>query len=152
MRYTDLQGQSAQAELWSPGPLFGTVWAIRPDGVPVVIQATKAIQVPWELPALPSTDVDPRLLELAEDIMRRRRLSAAAKSKDWYQQKYIVKDGHKELAPPTDDEVNVARTIIAQANHNKRAHLVFTAAHSASTAISAKRFYEIWEADQEKGT
>jgi hypothetical protein len=124
------------------------VWAIRPDGVAVVIQVTKAIQVPYEPPLLPKTDIDRNLLAVAQDIMRRRRLAAAAKSKDWYQQKFIVKPDHKDLVLPTDDEVAVARTIIAQDNHNERVHKIYRAAHYASTAVAAARLFDLWMKDQ----
>lgn len=147
MEYQDLNGQRATAEPWSPGPLFGCIWALRPDGSPVVIHATKALEIPYEPPARPKTDVNPPLLAVARDIMRRRRLAGAAKSKDWYQQKYIVKPGDQLIENPTDDQVAVARTLIAQDNHNERAHKVFREAHYASSAIAAKRLTELWMKD-----
>lgn len=144
MQYQDLNGQRATAEPWSPGPLFGCLWALRPDGSPVVIHATKKLEVPYEPPALPKTDVNPSLLAVAKDIMRRRRLAGAAKSKDWYQQKYIVSPGDSLIENPPDDQVAVARTLIAQDNHNERAHKVFREAHYASNPIAAKRLYDLW--------
>ena len=144
MQYQDLNGQRATAEPWSLGPLFGCLWALRPDGTSVVIHATKKLEVPYEQPVRPKTDVTPQLLAVAKDIMRRRRLAGAAKSKDWYQQKYIVSPGDKLIENPTDDQVTVARTLIAQDNHNERAHKVFREAHYASNPIAAKRLYDLW--------
>lgn len=144
MQYQDLNGHQATAEPWSPGPLFGCLWALRPDGSPVVIHATKKLEVPYEPAVRPKTDVTPQLLAVAKDIMRRRRLAGAAKSKDWYQQKYIVSPGDKLIENPTDDQVTVARTLIAQDNHNERAHKVFREAHYASNPIAAKRLYDLW--------
>jgi hypothetical protein len=147
MQYQDLNGQVATAEPWSPGPMFGCIWALRPDGSPVVIHATKKLEIAPEMyqqPARPKTDVNPQLLAVAKDIMRRRRLAGAAKSKDWYQQKYIVSPGDALIENPTDDQVAVARTLIAQDNHNERAHKVFREAHYASNPIAAKRLFDLW--------
>jgi hypothetical protein len=54
MEYTDKRGNAATGEVWSPGPLAGTVWVLPYSGAPSiearVVNVRKRVEVTFVLP------------------------------------------------------------------------------------------------------
>lgn len=144
MKYTSVQGDTRYAEPWSAGPLYGTLWALTPEGVPVVIHATKRLQIEYEPPAPPGPRVTREMLAVSDDIMRRKRLTDL--KKDWYGRKQLRNLGIRDVEPPTEQQVEAARAITDLEVHNQRASRIYREAHTASTAIADKRIRDLWEA------
>lgn len=145
MKYTDLLGYTKEAEPWSQGPLPQTVWALRPDGSPVVIGVKNMTEVDAELPAPPRTRITRKLLAIAEDVRRRKRLSDL--KKEWYGRKQLREQGITDVVAPTDDEVQAANAVADLEVHNQRVERIYRAAHTATVSIAAQRVCDYWEAD-----
>lgn len=134
--YTDLQGQGRQGEVWSPGPLYNTIWVHRhPDRKPVVVHATKRIEIEYTPPTPPLPRVDRTVLERAEDI--RRRATAHLP--------HLRKATRRtELPPkPSEAEVQAAQVVADLERENQKAHTVYMEAHSAKVPLSDKRFQQL---------
>lgn len=68
MNYTATDGQTRVATVWSRGPLYGTVWAVQPDGTPVLIQATKRVEIPYTMPQW-TAQIPPELEAQAQEVV-----------------------------------------------------------------------------------
>jgi hypothetical protein len=147
LRYTDQYGKQQDAEPWCPGPLYQTVWALRADGSPVIINVRNWCQVDAETPPPPLKRLDRKLVSISAEVRHRKRL--ADLKKEWYGRKQLRQWGidASTIVEPTEDEVLAADTVEQIEVHNQKVGKIYREAHTASTPISDKRFHEFWEED-----
>ena len=140
LSYKALNGQEERGEVWSPGPLYNTIWVLRhPDRQPVVVHATKRIEVEYSAPPPPRPLLDPVALEKALDIRHRHVMM----------QPHLIKararSGREMVLfdRPTDAEVAAAQYVYDWYKHNVDASLVYREGHNATVPLSDKRFQTI---------
>lgn len=68
MIYTDSSGSTVEATVLFGGPLYGTVWALRPDRTYVVVHVGKSVEVEYELPQYLSR-IHPEVEKVAREIV-----------------------------------------------------------------------------------
>lgn len=134
MRYRTLGGHEDEGEVWSPGPLHGTVWVLRhPDNHPVVVHVTKGVQVEYEMPPRPGNRYPRDVVEKAEDIRRR------YVSHDPARRRYGAPLGPK----PSKAEVDAAQFIVDHEKAQDEAEKLYREHHVASTPVAVKRVLEL---------
>lgn len=134
MRYRALSGLDEEGEVWSPGPLHGTVWVLRhPDGEPVVVHVAKGAQVEYEMPPRPGNRYPPDVVEKAEEIRRR------YVSHDPVLKRYRPPTGTR----PTKAEADAAQFIVDHEKAQDEAEKLYREHHVASTPVAIKRVLEL---------
>lgn len=149
MEYVTLDGHTQHGEVWSPGPLYQTVWVLAPCG-PVVVQVKKDKafqQVEYDVPEPPGFPVSAKAVEHAYDVNHRQWRASIILGRDWYNRTYIAKERDYDVVPPTQGELDAAALVLKWHNHNQRAHTIFREGHNARVSISDKRFVELWKSD-----
>ena len=134
IEYRALTGQTEQAEPWSPGPLHGTVWAIRrSDRQPVVVHVTKNEEVEYTPPPTPKPRYPREVVEKAHDIRRR------YVTNDAFLKRYRPPTGPR----PTKAEVDAAQFIVDHEKEQDEIEKLYRAHHVASTPVAIKRVLEL---------
>ena len=136
--YTALDGRQMHGEVWSPGPLYNSIWVLREgDRQPVVVHATKRVELEYQQPRVPRPRLDRKALEWALDIRRRHVMM----------QPHLIAAkplGTAELVRrPTQREVDAAQAIWNWEKGNHDAHRLFLEHHEAKVPLSDKRFLDI---------
>ena len=134
MQYRSLSGRDEEGEVWSAGPLHGTVWVLRhPDRRPAVVHVAKGAEVEYTPPPPPGPKYPREVVEKAEDIRRR------YVSHDPFLKRYRPPAGPK----PTEAEVQAAQYIIDQEKAREEAEKTYRAHHVAATPIATKRLLDL---------
>jgi hypothetical protein len=135
MKYESLENRIEVGEVWAPGPLYNTVWVIRRgDRRPVVVHATKKVEVEYEIPK-PPTDLPSVVVERARDIHRRHAHSQP------HLRRYI--DLNPTLSLPTQAECEAAEYVTKLERATHKTHRTYLDAHYASVPLSQKRFIDL---------
>ena len=140
LTYKTLAGREAHGEVWSPGPLYNTIWVLRdPDRQPVVVHATKRVEVEYTPPPSPRDRLDPVALEKALDIRHRHCMM----------QPHLMKArsrSGKEMTlfdRPSEAEVAAAQYVYDWHRHNQDVSFIYREGHNATVPLSDKRFQTI---------
>jgi hypothetical protein len=149
MKYESLGGHQLECEPWSPGPLSGTIWALRPDGTPVVVSLGPVAnpqprEVAYETPAPPPRKPSKTMLKIAHDVLYRDWRTSAVVAKDWYGRKYLAKESDTGLARPTRDQVAAAHQVIDLDNLYRQRIKLYRDGRGGNDAVSAARLWKWW--------
>ena len=149
IEYESLKGETDFAEVWCPGPLHNTIWALRTDDrEPVVVflgtpKKPKRLERAYEWPELPAA-VPTEALAVANDI--RHRWIASQPHLQARHQGWIYPIDASEA--PTEEQVKAAQVLIDLDRQRRNAIAELRAGHNAPKTLSDKRFCELARADE----
>lgn len=127
-------------EVWSMGPLHGTVWARDTAGQFVVVNVTKNETVDYELPP-GIVALGPHSLQIARDVLYRHRRSLIRE--DLYLWEVQGRPEDLKIAKPSDALVEAARGVIETHESNYRAEYAHRLGHVSRNAVGEARLLEL---------
>jgi hypothetical protein len=151
MMYESLAGPMLEAEPWSPGPLSGTIWALRPDGTPLVIHlgpvsTPKPIELVYDYPPPPIKRPPADLIRVARDVLFREWRTSSFVARDWYGRKYLAKESDHGLQKPTEGEVKAAHQILDLLQRHTDRRVPWYDGHYAKTmSVASDRVFKWWK-------
>lgn len=125
MRFKDLAGNDVEGAVWCEGPKDKTVWVLVPGRRPAVVNPTKAQEVAYDWPVLPSVSVPAPILDDARLIA-----------------------GLWPLVDANDPEMQRAQAVLRLDRLMEQARTNTIAGHGCRLSISTKRLRELYDKDQ----